>query len=95
MSDTLSTYVYALFGASDAAALEAAVAAKWPDRLHFQIPNGFLVAEQSGQASVVFEKLKGGAGSDFSVIVVRMDDFYGWHDRAIWDWIEGAKRGIQ
>lgn len=26
-------------------------------------------------------------------IVSRMDKFYGWHDAAIWDWIEAKRDG--
>ena len=85
----LSMSVYAIFGSPTPADVDARVQALFPNRL--QLGAGqWLVAYQASLPSDVYQAMKN-MGGDLKCIVTPVAGYYGWHDKAIWDWI--ASRG--
>lgn len=91
--------VYAIFGTNNAAALDTCIPAVFPQSL--KLASGqWLVAHISLLPNEVYEALKTSSayeavkanGADLFCIVAGMNRYYGWNDKAIWDWIENAAR---
>jgi hypothetical protein len=88
-------HVFAVFGyfGGLSAGIETAVKKAWPDQLSQPVANGWLVADSSELPAPVYEKLKEAYGGDVSVLVTKLDKYYGWYDKAVWDWIEARQNG--
>lgn len=88
-------YVYAVFGSDSDPALAELIKSNFSDSDRLELPSGdWFVVDESQQTSKVFEKINHGRQEGtVSMVVARADRIYGWHDSAIWDWIEDARNG--
>lgn len=88
-------HVHVVFGYPFAISGGVADAIKkaWPGDLSINVTNGWMLADTTELPAPVYEKLKAAHGSDVSVIVAKMDKYYGWYDKAVWDWIEARQNG--
>ncbi len=86
-----NTYVFAVFASEQADELAQRVIAAFPEDASYQLPNGdWLVAEKTSKASMIYDRIVG-EGGDLSMLVARLMRPYGFHDTAIWDWIEAKE----
>jgi len=71
------------------------IRAAFPLDDYYELSSGdWLVVSPSAQASKVYEKIVGENTSQLTLIVCRVERFYGLHDAAVWDWIEAQKNGV-
>ena len=82
--------IYAIFGANDVPALDSRVPMAFPWSRNVG-PGQWIVAHASVLPNDVYEALKA-TGGDIFCIVVAGRGYYGWNDKAIWDWIDNASR---
>jgi hypothetical protein len=89
--------VFAVFGylGGLSAGVEESIKKAWPDQLSMPVSNGWLVADVSELPASVYEKLTSQYGGNLSVLINRFDKYYGWYDKAVWDWIEARQNGRQ
>lgn len=86
-------FVFAILG-SDDPGMKDAVSKAFKESDRYALPTGdWLVVAATQQSAKVYEDVKAAAGRDVRLIVVRMDRFYGWHDNAIWEWMEAKRSG--
>jgi len=90
-------YVFAVFASEAAKDLADLITKNISDKDRLELPSGdWLVADDNSQTSKLFEKINQGRDEgSVSMIVTRADRIYGWHDSAIWEWIEGARNGSE
>jgi hypothetical protein len=89
----MSNYIYAIFGGPDFDSIDNAVEKAFSESDRFQITSGqWLVRSQSALAAEVSAQLIGD-GEHFYNIIVRFKDYYGWNDKAVWEWAEVKARG--
>lgn len=90
-------YVFAVFASEAANELADLITKNISDKDRLQLPSGdWLVADDTPQTSKIFEKIiQGHDEGSVSMIVARADRMYGWHDSAIWEWVEGARNGSE
>lgn len=92
-----SKRVFAIFGGLelDSTSLNAAVEKVFGEADRFQLPNNaWLVAFQGSTSSQVYEAIQTELGRGVTCIVVPMEKYYGWHDAAIWQWVESERGGV-
>jgi hypothetical protein len=83
--------IYAIFGAQNVPALEARIPAVFGK--NYRVGHGqWLVAYQASLPADVYQAMKN-QGGDINCIIVQLTQYYGWQDKAVWDWIEAAARG--
>jgi len=85
--------VYAIFAATNSGAIDTRVESVFQKRYRLA-PGQWLVSYSASLPSDVYQAIKN-AGGDIQCIVAQLAPslYYGWHDKAIWDWIDGATRG--
>ena len=80
--------VCAIFGASDSE-IDKRVSAVFPDRK--QVGAGsWLVAYPASLPADVYQTMRSNGG-DVTCIVASITTYYGWYDKAVWDWIESHR----
>ncbi|MGD0960814.1 MAG: hypothetical protein ABSB19_13490 [Methylomonas sp.] len=83
-------YVYAIFGALEPEEIDNLVELAFPADNSYQITSGqWLVKSKSNLSAEVYKTLFDGNEPSYCVIT-SMDGYYGWHDKAVWDWVEAA-----
>ncbi|MEP6907766.1 MAG: hypothetical protein ABI858_07280, partial [Pseudoxanthomonas sp.] len=88
-------HVYAVFGAENPDELAKRVQATFSADDTYQLSSGdWLVVSASAQVSKVYEQLVADNPMQLTLIISRLDKFYGLHDAAVWDWIEAQKNGV-
>ena len=87
MSESKS--IFAIFGAPDGQTIDKLMAEKYPKETDSrQLSSGqWLISTAESTPSSVYEHLTDGNDSLYC-IVVPVSNYYGWHDAAIWEWIE-------
>jgi hypothetical protein len=83
--------VFAIFGARDPKSLDDAVEQAFANRCHKVAEGQWLVSANTTQPAEIYKRLT--QNGPLSCVIVWAFDYYGWHDKAIWDWIEASKRG--
>lgn len=92
MSDAAQN-LFAILGSDDPSITDVVTAA-FPDDDRYALPSGdWLVAVATEQAAVVYQRLREAADRDVRMVVARVDRYYGFHDTAIWDWMEAKRSG--
>lgn len=82
--------VYAIFGSTNTAELDNRVEAAFANRR--QLGSGqWLVAYPASLPADIYQAMKARGGGDLSCIVTPITIYYGWQDKAIWDWIEASR----
>jgi hypothetical protein len=81
---------YAIFGARDAAELDTRIPRAFSNSLKIGAGQ-WIVVHASVLPNEVYTALKAG-GSDIFCVIVGIRSYYGWQDKAVWDWIENAVR---
>lgn len=93
---TEAQHVFVVLGAQDPDTLKSVIPVAWKEDERFELPSGdWLVASSSELVAPIYDRIKAAAGTDVTCVVTRLDTYYGWHDRAVWDWIEVHRRGKQ
>lgn len=84
--------VYAVFGNTDSKVIDDAIARAYAEDSYMIAPGQWLIRDNTVQPAEVYKKLMLGE-EHTRCVVTRMFGYYGWHDKAIWDWIEASSRG--
>lgn len=83
--------VYAVFGSRNVTDIDNRISAVFNQRYQLG-PGQWLVAYPASLPSDVYQAMKN-QGGDIFCIILQIGQYYGWQDKAIWDWIESAIRG--
>ena len=82
--------LYAIFGTVATADLDARVTQAFPE--HYPIaPGQWVISYPASLPNDVYQTMKN-LGGDIRCIVSSLTYYYGWHDQALWVWME-AHRG--
>ncbi len=84
--------VFAIFGASQPGDLDSLVESTFSDEARKIISGQWLVRTEANQAFEVYNKLFE-THEPVRCIIVPAEGYYGFHDKAVWGWIEAAKNG--
>jgi hypothetical protein len=92
---TKQRQVFAVFGARNPQEVDTAVQREFAESSYQIFPGQWLVVADTTLPATVYKRLaKTDQKRDQMVcIVVPMSGYYGWQDKAIWDWIEANKGG--
>lgn len=83
--------VYAVFGAQNPSDLDTRVQAVFATTATRQLGSGnWLVADDAAGPSAFYEKLK--SKGDIDCVVTPVDSYYGFKDKAVWEWISTATK---
>ena len=86
--------VFAIFGAPDPNTLDARVSSAFAGRCTKIGPGQWLVSAATPLAAEVYKAISNQETDNILCIVTPMNGHYGWQNKAVWDWIEAAKRAI-
>lgn len=89
-TELMKQYVYAIFGSPVSSQLDELVPQVYPENSHQLISGQWLIRDASSLPADVYKKIQD-LDNTAHMVIVRVAQYYGYHDKATWDWIEASK----
>lgn len=89
---TQPSHIFVLFDAREPEKLDSSVIRAFAGRSYQVAPGQWLVRSETAQPAEIYKSLLNGE-HHVSCIIMLMADYYGWHDKATWDWLEANQVG--